>query len=112
MPPPAKEALLAAGREERERRQDIRRSLGNRRDVRGTRLDGLVYVNAVIDCADRECVGLNVSQRNDAREAAWALEDALIRRFGALPKGDANVILRTDNALAYASELYRALAKS
>ena len=35
-----------------------------------------------------------------------------IRRFGALPNGDANVILRTDNALVYASELYRALAKS
>lgn len=77
-----------------------------------TRLDGLVYVNAVLDCADRECIGLNVSQRNDAREAAWALEDALIRRFGALPQGDADVVLRTDNALVYASELYRDLAKS
>jgi putative transposase len=77
-----------------------------------TRLEGLVYVNAVIDCADREGIGLNVSQRNNAREAAWALEDALIRRFGVLPKGDANVILRTDNAVVYASELYRSLAKS
>jgi hypothetical protein len=37
-----------------------------------TRLDGLVYVNALLDCADRQCIGLNVSQRNDAREAAWA----------------------------------------
>jgi transposase InsO family protein len=69
-------------------------------------------VNAVIDCADRQCIGLNVSQRNDAREAAWALEDALMRRFGALPKGDADVTLRTDNALVYASELYRELAAS
>ncbi|MGH7706744.1 MAG: transposase, partial [Vulcanimicrobiaceae bacterium] len=77
-----------------------------------TRLDGLVYVNAILDCADRECIGLNVSQRNDAREAAWALEDALIRRFGALPQGDADVTLRTDNALVYASALYRDLAKS
>ena len=76
------------------------------------RLDGLVYVNAVLDCADRQCIGLHVSQRNDAREAAWALEDALIRRFGALPKGYANVTLRTDNALVYASELNRELAKS
>ncbi|MFY9779240.1 MAG: integrase core domain-containing protein [Candidatus Baltobacteraceae bacterium] len=76
------------------------------------RLDGLVYVNAVVDCADRECIGLNVSRRNDAREAAWAFEDALIRRFGALPRGNANVTLRTDNALVYASELYRDLAKS
>ena len=33
-----------------------------------TRLDGLVYVNAVLDCADRQCIGLNVSQRNDARK--------------------------------------------
>ncbi|PZR56394.1 MAG: transposase [Candidatus Meridianibacter frigidus] len=80
-----------------------------------TYLDALgwaVYVNAVLDCADRECMGLNVSQRNDAREAAWALEDALIRRFGALPQGDADVTLRTDNALVYASALYRDLAKS
>jgi hypothetical protein len=42
----------------------------------------LVYVNAVLGCADRECIGLNVSQRNEAREAAWVLEEALIRRFG------------------------------
>jgi putative transposase len=35
-----------------------------------------------------------------------------IRRFGALTKGDAEVTLRTDNALVYASELYRELAKS
>ncbi len=77
-----------------------------------TRFDGQVYVNAVLDCADRECNGLNVSPRNDAREAAWALEDALIRRFGALPRRDAEVVLRTDNALVYASELYRELAKS
>jgi putative transposase len=77
-----------------------------------TRFDGLIYVNAVLDCADRECIGLNVSQRNDAGEAAWALEDALIRRFGALPRGDADVALRTDNALVYASELYRDLAKA
>ena len=31
---------------------------------------------------------------------------------GALPHGDADVALRTDNALVYASELYRDLAKS
>jgi len=69
--------------------------------------DGLVYVNAVIDCADREVIGLNISQRNDAREAVWALEDACLKRFGALPRGDAGVILRSDNALVFASELYR-----
>lgn len=76
-----------------------------------TERDGLVYANVVVDCADRECVGRNVSQRNDAREASWALEDALLRRFGALPQGDADVVLRTDNALVFASELYRNLTK-
>ena len=74
-----------------------------------TEYDGLAYVNAVLDCADRECVGRNVSQRNDAKEAAWALEDALLRCFGTLPRGDAGVTLRTDNALVFASELYRNL---
>ena len=74
--------------------------------------DGLIYVNAILDCADRECIGLNVSQRNDAIEAAWAPEDALINRFGALPTADTGVMLRTDNALVYVSELYRQLAKS
>jgi putative transposase len=68
------------------------------------------YVNAVLDCADRECIGRNISQRNDAKEAAWALEDALLRRFGTLPTGDdLGITLRTDNALVYASDLYRRL---
>ena len=77
-----------------------------------TRWDGRSHLNAILDCADRECIGLNVSQRNDAIEAPWALEDALIDRFGALPKVDTEVMLRNDNALVYASELYRKLAKS
>jgi len=46
------------------------------------------------------------------KTGATSLEDALIRRFGALPQGDANVVLRTDNALVYASELSRSLVKS
>ena len=77
-----------------------------------TRWDGLIYLNAILDCADRECIGFNVSQRNDAIEAAWALEDALINRFGALPTADIGVMLLTDIALVYASKLYRKLAKS
>jgi len=76
-----------------------------------TERDGLVYVNAVLDCTDHEGIGRNISRRNDAKEATWALEDALLRRFGTLPQGDADVILRTDNALVYASELYRNLAR-
>jgi putative transposase len=77
-----------------------------------TTLEGLVYFNGVLDCADRECIGWNISQHNDAKEAAWALEDALLRRFGELPAADIGVVLRTYNALVYASELYRGLAKS
>ncbi len=42
---------------------------------------------------------------------AWALEDALLRRFGVLPDRDIGVVLRTDNALVYASVLYRRLAR-
>jgi hypothetical protein len=68
--------------------------------------------NGLLDCADRECSGWNISRRNDAQEAAWALEDALLRRFGVLPDQDIGVVLRTDNALVYASELYRKLARS
>jgi transposase InsO family protein len=34
-----------------------------------TRFDGLAYVNAVIDCADRECTGLNVSQASGLSRA-------------------------------------------
>lgn len=64
-----------------------------------TTLDGLVYFNGILDCDDRKCIGWNISQRNDAKEAAWALEDALIRRFGVLPDRDIGVVLRTDNAL-------------
>jgi putative transposase len=77
-----------------------------------TQLDGLAYVHVVIDCADREVVGLNVSQRNDAREAVNALEDACLRRFGVLPREDTGVTLRSDNALVFASELYRKQARA
>lgn len=42
----------------------------------------------------REWIGWNISQRNDAKEAAWALEHALLRRFGALPAADIGVVLR------------------
>ena len=58
--------------------QRSRNTVFNRR-LLWTELDGLIYVNAVLDCADRECIGRNVSQRNDAKEAAWALEDALLQ---------------------------------
>ena len=43
---------------------------------------------------------------------AWALSKKLLIDQVDTPRGNANVTLRTDNALVYASELYRDLAKS
>jgi len=64
------------------------------RRTSGRRLDGLVYFDGILDCAAREWVGWNIRQRNNVKEAAWALEDALIRRFGVLPGYDIGVVLR------------------
>jgi putative transposase len=77
-----------------------------------TRYDGLVYVNEVIDCADRSVVGYCISKNARAQEAVWALEDACIKRFGVLPRGDAGVVVRSDNGLVFASRMYRRLLKS
>jgi putative transposase len=77
-----------------------------------TKYDGLIYVNEVIDCADRSVVGYCVSKRCRAEEAVWALEDACLKRFGVLPRGDAGVTVRSDNGLVFASRLYRRLLRS
>lgn len=77
-----------------------------------TTYEGLVYVNEIIDCADRSVAGYCISKRCRAQEAVWALEDACIKRFGVLPCGDAGVVVRSDNGLVFASKLYRRLLKS
>ncbi|MBC5825547.1 MAG: IS3 family transposase [Candidatus Eremiobacteraeota bacterium] len=77
-----------------------------------TQYDGLIYVNEVIDCADRSVVGHCISKRCRAQEAIWALEDACIKRFGILPRGDAGVMVRSDNGLVFASKKYRTLLSS
>jgi putative transposase len=77
-----------------------------------TKYDGLVYVNEVIDCADRSVVGYCISKNARAQEAVWAREDACIKRFGVLPRGDAGVVVRSDNGLVFASRMYRRLLKS
>jgi len=77
-----------------------------------TTYDGLIYVNEVIDCADRSVVGRCISKRCRAQEALWALEDACIKRFGILPRGDAGVMVRSDNGLVFASRKYRTLLAS
>lgn len=77
-----------------------------------TKYDGLIYVNEVIDCADRSVVGRCISKNCRAQEAVWALEDACLKRFGALPRGDAGVVVRSDNGLVFASQKYRRLLSS
>ncbi|GAC1541467.1 MAG: hypothetical protein NVS3B16_05070 [Vulcanimicrobiaceae bacterium] len=94
MSPSPQETLLATRRIERKHRRDIKRTLGNRCDVHLDALDGLIYLNAILDCAGRQCIGFNVSQRADAIEAGWALEDALSNRVCALPTAETGVMLR------------------
>jgi putative transposase len=77
-----------------------------------TQYDGLIYVNEVIDCGDRGVVGSCISKRCRAQEALWALEDACLRRFGVLPRGDAGVVVRSDNDLVFSSKKYRSLLSS
>ena len=86
--------------------------MGDRFTCVWTRYEGLVYVNEVIDCADRSVVGYCISKNCRAQEAVWALEDACIKRFGVLPRGDADVVVRSDNGLVFASRLYRRLLSS
>ena len=57
-------------------------------------------------------VGHCISKNCRAQEAVWALEDACIKRFGILPRGDAGVVVRSDNGLVFASRLYRRLLAS
>src|SRR5579875_80852 len=92
MPPSLAQTLLASCRVEPQRHGGLPTCAGRPMTYVWTERDGLVYVNAVLDCADRACIGRNVSRRNDAKEATWALEDALLRQFGTLPQGDADVI--------------------
>lgn len=73
--------------------------------------DGWAHVVAVIDCHDREVIGLEVALRGRAREAERALEDACIKRFGTLrPKGPTPCV-RSDNGLIFQSRRFRAACK-
>lgn len=93
---------------------EITRALGIRPDYTHLLGDEIVSAGgkAVVDCADRSVVGYCVSKRCRAEEAVWALEDACLKRFGALPRGDAGVTVRSDNGLVFASRLYRRLLRS
>ena len=69
--------------------------------------DGWGHLVAVIDCHDREIVGLEFALRGRAREAERALEDACIRRFGTLRIPGRSPIVRSDNGLIFQSRRFR-----
>lgn len=47
-----------------------------------TQQDGWLGITAVLDCHDREIIGLCVSHRGRAQEAKQALERACLARYG------------------------------
>ena len=73
--------------------------------------DGWAHVVAVIDCHDREVIGLEVSLRGRAREAERALEDACIKRFGTLRPTGPTPTVRSDNGLIFQSRRFRAACR-
>ena len=69
------------------------------------------YLCAVIDACDKDIVGDVFSDRCRAREAAKALEDAVVRRFGGrVPKGY-ELTLRVDRGTQFAARSFRETAR-
>lgn len=75
--------------------------------------DGWIGIFAIIDCHDREIVGIHVSKNGRATEAQQALEAACIHRFGlAYPQAeDARPVLRSDNGKVFTSKAFTACSK-
>jgi putative transposase len=69
--------------------------------------DGWCHVPIVIDCHDRELIGWRISRRGTAKVAEAALEDALIRRFGAGAQQPKELVLHSDNGLIFLARSYR-----
>ena len=57
-------------------------------------------------------MGWHLSRSGKSRTAEIALENALIRRFGALGAAHETFLLRSDNGLVFSSRSYTALVKS
>lgn len=73
--------------------------------------DGWAHFAGVMDCHDRELIGVEFALRGRAREAEMALEEACIERFGTIrPKGETPVI-RSDNGLVFQSRRFRRACK-
>jgi putative transposase len=73
--------------------------------------DGWAHLAAVIDCHDREIVGVEFALRGRAKEAERAVEEACLRRFGALRPPGPTPTIRSDNGLIFQSRRFRAACK-
>ena len=112
MPSAPAQELLSAGRSQFEHCGAFRRALGNRFHLRlDPKYDGLVYVNEVIDCADRSvvghCISKNAVHRRQFGHSRMRASSASVF----LPRGDAGVVVRSDNGLVFASRLYRTASR-
>jgi putative transposase len=77
-----------------------------------TQQDGWLGITAVIDCHDREIIGLCVSHRGRAQEAEQALEQACLARYGLVyPRGEERAQLRSDNGKVFTSKHFQACTK-
>jgi putative transposase len=77
-----------------------------------TQQDGWIGIIAVIDCHDRELIGLCVSHRGRAQEAEQALEQACLARYGLVyPCGEERAHLRSDNGKVFTSKHFQACTK-
>jgi len=70
--------------------------------------DGWAHLAVVIDCHDREVIGVEFARRGRAREAERALEEACLRRFGTLRPSGTTPVVRSDNGLIFQSRRFRA----
>jgi putative transposase len=69
--------------------------------------DGWGHLVAVIDCHDREVIGIEFARRGRAQEAERALEMACLARFGTVRPTGATPVLRSDNGLVFQSRHFR-----
>ena len=73
--------------------------------------DGWAHLAAVIDCHDREVIGVELALRGRAKEAERALEEACLKRFGTLRPAGPTPTVRSDNGLIFQSQRFRAACR-
>ena len=70
---------------------------------------GWCHAIVVIDCWNREIIGYRISRRQNAHQAAGALEDALVHRFAGKKSLAHGTRLRSDNGLIFYSKEFMKL---